>query len=121
MNILLINPKERLFRNYFNDLHFLTPQPFIELSQQCDAIQPALAQFPPQKPWSGQVFVGIRSYLQVRQPRGTSEMSFLTTVSFFEVSMALLFVGCAERIVMGYAPVSMIGRHGWLLRSEIDE
>ncbi len=48
-------------------------------------------------------------------------MTILTSISFFEVSMALLFVGCAERILMSYAPVSMIGRDGWLLRSEIDE
>ena len=48
-------------------------------------------------------------------------MTFLTSISFFEVAMALLFVGCAERLLMGYAPVSMVGRQGWLLRSEIDE
>ena len=48
-------------------------------------------------------------------------MSLFSTITFFEVSMALLFVGCAERLVMGYAPASMIGRNGWLLRTNIDE
>jgi hypothetical protein len=48
-------------------------------------------------------------------------MSVFSTISFFEVSMALLFVGFAERVLLGYAPASMVGRNGWLLRGEIDE
>ncbi|SFS04301.1 hypothetical protein [Yoonia litorea] len=48
-------------------------------------------------------------------------MSVLTSISFFEVTMALLFVGFAERVLLGYAPASMVGRQGWLLRGEIEE
>lgn len=48
-------------------------------------------------------------------------MSILSSITFFEVAMALLFVGCAERVLMGYAPASLVGRNGWLLRSDIEE
>ena len=48
-------------------------------------------------------------------------MSLFSTVTFFDVSMALVFVGFAERVLMGYAPVAMVGREGWLLRTNIDE
>ena len=44
-------------------------------------------------------------------------MPFLSSISFFDVSMALLFVGVAERILLKYAPTSMVGRNGWLLRT----
>ncbi len=45
----------------------------------------------------------------------------LATISFFEVMMALVFVGMAERVLLGYAPASMVGRRGWLLRGDIEE
>ena len=48
-------------------------------------------------------------------------MSLLTNVSFFEVSMALVFVGIAERLLLGYAPADMVGAKGWLIRGDIDE
>jgi hypothetical protein len=48
-------------------------------------------------------------------------MTLLTTISFFEVSMALLFLGMAERVLLAYAPVEMVGRDGWLLRRDIQE
>lgn len=48
-------------------------------------------------------------------------MSLFANVSFFEVSMALLFVGMAERLLLGYAPAEMVGRNGWLIRGEIEE
>ena len=48
-------------------------------------------------------------------------MSLFANVSFFEVSMALLFVGFAERLLLGYAPAEMVGRNGWLIRGEIEE
>ena len=48
-------------------------------------------------------------------------MSMLSSITFFDVAMALLFVGFAERVLLGYAPVSMVGQNGWLLRSDIDE
>ena len=48
-------------------------------------------------------------------------MSILSSITFFEVTMALLFVGCAERVLLGYAPASMVGRNGWLLRGDIEE
>ena len=48
-------------------------------------------------------------------------MSLLTNISFFEVSMSLVFVGMAERILLGYAPAEMVGAKGWLIRGDIDE
>ncbi len=48
-------------------------------------------------------------------------MSLFTNITFFEVSLALLFIGMAERLLLGYAPVEMVGRNGWLIRGEIEE
>ncbi|MDB4254517.1 hypothetical protein [Yoonia sp.] len=48
-------------------------------------------------------------------------MSLLTSISFFDVSMALLFVGIAERLILAYAPLEMVGRDGWLIRCDIEE
>lgn len=48
-------------------------------------------------------------------------MSLFTNVSFFEVSMALLFVGMAERLLLAYAPAEMVGAKGWLIRGDIEE
>jgi hypothetical protein len=48
-------------------------------------------------------------------------MSMLTNISFFDVSMALLFVGIAERLLLAYAPIEMVGRDGWLIRGDIQE
>jgi len=48
-------------------------------------------------------------------------MSILSSITFFEVAMALLFLGCAERLLLGYAPATLVGRNGLLLRSDIDE
>jgi len=48
-------------------------------------------------------------------------MSLLTSISFFDVSMALLFVGIAERLILAYAPLEMVGRDGWLIRCNIEE
>ena len=48
-------------------------------------------------------------------------MDLLTSISFFEVAMALLFVGLAERVLLAYAPAEMVGRNGWLLRGDIEE
>ncbi|MCK0097544.1 hypothetical protein MWU60_18350 [Yoonia sp. F2084L] len=48
-------------------------------------------------------------------------MSLFTNISFFEVSMALLFVGMAERLLLAYAPAEMVGAKGWLIRGEIEE
>ena len=36
-------------------------------------------------------------------------MELLTSISFFEVAMALLFVGLAERVLLAYAPAAMVG------------
>ncbi len=48
-------------------------------------------------------------------------MSLLASITFYEVCMALLTIGMAERILLGYAPATMVGRNGWLLRGEIEE
>jgi hypothetical protein len=48
-------------------------------------------------------------------------MTLFSSISFFEVAMALVFVGMAERLLLGYAPVEMVGRKGWLIRGDIQE
>ena len=48
-------------------------------------------------------------------------MSLFTHISFFEVSMALLFVGMTERVLLAYGPAEMVGRKGWLIRGDIEE
>jgi hypothetical protein len=48
-------------------------------------------------------------------------MSVFSAISFFEVAMALVFIGFAERLLMGYAPASLVGRNGWLLRTDHEE
>ena len=48
-------------------------------------------------------------------------MELFASISFFEVPMALLFVGMAERLLLAYAPIDMVGRNGWLLRGDIEE
>ena len=48
-------------------------------------------------------------------------MTAFADITFFEVAMTLLFIGCAERLLLGYAPLSMVGPKGWLLRGAIDE
>ena len=48
-------------------------------------------------------------------------MSLFTNITFFEVSMALLFIGMTERVLLAYAPAEMVGRNGWLIRGEIEE
>ncbi|MEM8538302.1 MAG: hypothetical protein AAGF56_10625 [Pseudomonadota bacterium] len=48
-------------------------------------------------------------------------MSLLTDITFFEVAMALIFVGMAERVLLGYAPAEMVGAKGWLIRGDIQE
>ena len=48
-------------------------------------------------------------------------MSLIASITFFEVCMALLTIGLIERILLGYAPATMVGRNGWLIRGEIEE
>ncbi|HEV8033337.1 hypothetical protein C7964_103692 [Loktanella sp. PT4BL] len=48
-------------------------------------------------------------------------MSLFANITFFEVSMALVFVGIAERLLLGYAPAEMVGAKGWLIRGDIEE
>ncbi|WP_172796266.1 hypothetical protein [Loktanella sp. 5RATIMAR09] len=48
-------------------------------------------------------------------------MSLFANITFFEVSMALVFVGVAERLLLGYAPAEMVGAKGWLMRGDIEE
>lgn len=48
-------------------------------------------------------------------------MTLFSHLSFFEVSMALVFIGMAERILLGYAPAAMVGSKGWLIRGDIEE
>lgn len=48
-------------------------------------------------------------------------MSLIIDITFHEVCMALLAIGLLERILLAYAPVTMVGRDGWLFQGEIDE
>ncbi len=48
-------------------------------------------------------------------------MSQFSSISFFDVTMALLFIGLAERLLLAYAPIEMVGRNGWLIRCDIEE
>ena len=48
-------------------------------------------------------------------------MSLFAGISFFEVTMALLFVGMAERLLLAYAPIEMVGPKGWLFRGQVEE
>lgn len=48
-------------------------------------------------------------------------MSLLMNITFFEVAMALVFIGLTERVLLGYAPAEMVGAKGWLIRGDIDE
>jgi hypothetical protein len=57
----------------------------------------------------------------VGREKETVPMSLFANVSFFEVSMALLFVGMAERMLLAYAPAEMVGAKGWLIRGDIEE
>ncbi len=48
-------------------------------------------------------------------------MSLFAGITFYEVCMALLMVGTAERLLLAYAPVEMVGRNGWLIKGDIEE
>jgi len=48
-------------------------------------------------------------------------MVLFESISFFDVAMALLFVGMAERLLLALAPAKMVGPEGWLIRSENEE
>lgn len=48
-------------------------------------------------------------------------MSAIASITFFEICMALVTIGLAERVLLGYAPASMVGRNGWLMRGDIEE
>lgn len=48
-------------------------------------------------------------------------MFFLTSISFFEVCMALVTIGMAERALLAFAPIEMVGPKGWLIRGDVEE
>jgi hypothetical protein len=48
-------------------------------------------------------------------------MSLVTSITFYEVCMALVLVGLAERVLLAYAPVEMVGRNGWLIKGDVEE
>lgn len=48
-------------------------------------------------------------------------MSAIASITFFDICMALATIGLAERVLLGYAPASMVGRNGWLMRGDIEE
>lgn len=48
-------------------------------------------------------------------------MIFSTGISFYEVCMALLMIGMAERVLLAYAPIEMVGPNGWLFKGDIEE
>ena len=48
-------------------------------------------------------------------------MSFLHGITVYEVSMALVLVGLAERMLLAYAPIEMVGPDGWLFKGDVKE
>lgn len=48
-------------------------------------------------------------------------MSLFHSITFYEVSMALIMVGLAERVLLAYAPLDMVGPNGWLIKANIQE
>lgn len=48
-------------------------------------------------------------------------MSIFADITFFEVCMALLTVGIAERALLAYAPIEMVGPQGWLIKGDVEE
>lgn len=48
-------------------------------------------------------------------------MFFLTSISFLEVCMALVTIGIAERALLAFAPIEMVGPKGWLIRGDVQE
>ncbi|MFG5383321.1 MULTISPECIES: hypothetical protein [unclassified Yoonia] len=48
-------------------------------------------------------------------------MSIFADITFFEVCMALLTVGVAERALLAYAPIEMVGPQGWLIKADVQE
>ncbi|WP_439155448.1 hypothetical protein [Yoonia sp.] len=48
-------------------------------------------------------------------------MSFLVNITFFEVCMALVTIAVAERALLAFAPIDMVGPNGWLFRGDVEE
>ncbi|SFR43502.1 hypothetical protein SAMN04488005_1915 [Yoonia tamlensis] len=48
-------------------------------------------------------------------------MSLFSGITVYEVSMALIMVGLAERVLLAYAPIEMVGPNGWLIKGDIKE
>lgn len=48
-------------------------------------------------------------------------MSALIDITFFEVCMALVTVAIAERALLAFAPIEMVGPNGWLIRADVTE
>lgn len=45
-------------------------------------------------------------------------MTILSNITFFDLSMALLVIGCIDHLVC-YLPESMVGPEGWLLKTDL--
>ena len=50
-----------------------------------------------------------------------ADMSAIASITFFDICMALVIIGLAERVLLAYSPASMVGRTGWLLRGDIED
>ncbi len=48
-------------------------------------------------------------------------MALFADITFLEVCMALLTVGLAERALLAYAPIEMVGPEGWLIKADVEE
>lgn len=48
-------------------------------------------------------------------------MSLLADITFFQVCMALVTVAMAERALLAFAPIDMVGPNGWLIRGDVQE
>lgn len=47
-------------------------------------------------------------------------MNVLTSITFFDIAVALVVTGCLERLVLRFAPPWAVGPRGWLLRIEAE-
>lgn len=45
-------------------------------------------------------------------------MLFIENISFLDVCLAMVAIAVAERFIMQYAPDTMVGPDGWLLKTD---
>jgi hypothetical protein len=95
--------------------------PFIEMDQECDAIGAPYVQRLGKIHLTVTIWSGLADRSKGEKNARSHPMSIFTDITFFEVCMALVTVGMAERALLAYAPIKMVGPNGWLIRADIEE